>query len=267
MKLITAIFIISVGLTSFAAAEEPHPHNLMLSHTHEFQSSILEEEIGILVGLPFNYQPESTNYPIVFHADGDVMFAMGTEILRLMSFEQSAPPVISVGVSYGGFREWLVARGRDYHPSDSAPETEGVAKFLRVLEEEVIPFVQANYSASENGHVFYGHSSGGLLALYAALSDSTTFDYILASSPSVEEETEWVELLLNNASAETAKTIFISLGEGETKTRPLLDSFVENLSAKSARHNVQYVIVPNMPHMAVIAPAYAAGMQYLFGVR
>ncbi|MEO1136387.1 MAG: alpha/beta hydrolase-fold protein [Pseudomonadota bacterium] len=267
MKLIAAAFILFLGFSSFVTAEEPHPHSLMLSQTHEFQSSILEEDITILIGLPFNYQPESMTYPIVFHTDGDVMFSMGTEILRLMSFERSAPPVISVGVSYGGFPEWLAARARDYHPSASDPNKEGVAKFLRVLEEEVIPFVRENYATSENGHVLYGHSSGGLLALYAALSESTSFDFILASSPSVEEEPEWIEQLLHEAGADTAKAIFISLGEAETKTRPLLDSFVNELSAKSARNNIRYVIIPDMPHMAVIPPAYAAGMKYLFGVE
>lgn len=267
MKIIATALSFFAGILSFAAAEESPPHNLMLSETHEFQSSILEENIRILIGLPFNYQPESKTYPIVFHADGDVMFSMGTEILRLMSFEQSAPPVISVSVSYGGFQEWLTARGRDYHPSDTALETEGVARFLRVLEEEIVPFVQENYATSKNGHVLYGHSSGGLLALYAALSGSTSFDYVLASSPSVEEEPEWIELLLNEASAERIETVFISVGEHETKTRLLLDAFVEKLSAKNSPDNIRYVIIPDMPHMAVIPPAYAQGMKYLFAIK
>lgn len=259
-----AILIVVAYPTGVGASQPPARYSLMASEIHEYQSELLGETITITVGLPFNYQPDTTNYPMVFHTDGDVMFAMGTEILRLMSFEPGVSPVITVSVSYGDFGSWINARQRDYHPSSAAVESEGAARFLNVLKNEVTPFLRDRYALAESGHVLYGHSSGGLFAMFTAFQEPALFDRVLISSPSLEEELTWTENLVERYDGETLPKLFFSVGGEEQKTRPLLDEAVATLRSKSLDQEIAYEVFSGASHMAVIAPAYAAGMRHLF---
>ncbi|MEM9619541.1 MAG: alpha/beta hydrolase-fold protein [Pseudomonadota bacterium] len=258
------LLIVMASPTVVSASQTPEPYSLMASEIHEFQSELLGANITITVGLPFNYQPDTTNYPMVFHTDGDVMFAMGTEILRLMSFEGNVPPVITVSVSYGDFGSWINARQRDYHPPSTAAESAGAARFLNVLKNEVTPFLRDRYALSESGHVLYGHSSGGLFAMFTAFQEPALFDHVLISSPSVEEEQNWAEDLVERYDGETLPKLFFSIGGEEKETRPLLDKVIAMLRSKSPNQAIAYEAFPGASHMAVISPAYTAGMRYLF---
>jgi len=58
-------------------------------------------------------------------------------------------------------------------------------RFLKVINQEIIPFIESNYRVLETGRGLAGYSFGGLFALYALLHTPKTFTHYIAGSPSM----------------------------------------------------------------------------------
>ena len=256
--------IISIVLGAVLFASTPlhaQPVSVPFTETHALESEILGETLTVQAGFPLRQIPDDARVPVVIILDSDVMFAMGTEILRLMSFEQSAPMVLTVGISYGSLQDWLAKRGRDYSPGVSPDD--GIRRFRMVLETEVFPLLQAQYPQADFSQAYlYGHSTAGTAALDTALTRPDLFAGILASSPSVEERTDWFEATLATWDGQLPERFYLSVGGRETATRSVLEEGDDRLLRTTS--NQQFVVFDDMPHMAVIPGAFAAGMMWMF---
>jgi predicted alpha/beta superfamily hydrolase len=109
-------------------------------------------------------------------------------------------------------------------------ETGGAELFLRVLEEEIKPFVAARYNVDAANQSLFGHSYGGLFVLHVLFTQPESFASYISSSPSIwYNERE----LLSHEAAFSARA-----GAGEIRTRLLLTSAADEELAESPERMV-----------------------------
>ena len=157
------------------------------SEINEFQSAITGEKYFIYVGLPRSYSDSTKIYPVMYIMDADGSFGTCTEITRLLALGNEVPEIIIVGIAYGvSFNEYLYNRQRDYTPTvmKKYAGSGGGKKFLRFIDEELIPFVETKYRVKRSDRAMCGFSYGGLFALYTLFHKPKLFNRYLAGSPS-----------------------------------------------------------------------------------
>lgn len=118
-------------------------------------------------------------------------------------------------------------------PSISTREQlgDGAADTLRALETKVLPVLREKYG--ELPVILGGYSLAGLFALWAG-TQTNTFAAIAACSPSL-----WIEGWADYADAHPllAKTVYLSLGDKEEKTRnPLSSTVGDRVREQHDRH-------------------------------
>jgi len=149
----------------------------------------------IAVSMPFNAKPD-IEYPAVYLLDGNQYFATATEIMTRLSYfrnAESAAPAIIVGIGYPTDDPGEVIRRRafDLTPSVSRGPVPGISAsggrdaFLRVIEEEIKPFVMSRYPVDRNRQSIYGQSLGGLMVLRVLFRNPSAFSTYIVSSPSI----------------------------------------------------------------------------------
>ncbi len=161
----------------------------------QFRSRFLRNQRDLIVYLPPGYdeQPQR-RFPVLYLQDGQNLFDGSTSFIPGMDWHvrQTADtlisngmvqPIIIVGIYNAG-----KARVREYTPT-RVPRLGGgrADRFAKFLVEEVLPFVQREYSTlSGPAHTGLGGSSlGGLVSLYLGLKLPQIFGKLAALSPSV----------------------------------------------------------------------------------
>ena len=259
MRLASLIAVVVVALCSTGISADGF--KMPATQTHTLSSEVLGETFDVVVALPFSYGQTTTNYPLLITLDGDAMFGMSAEIPRLLSFEGKVPPMIAASVVYGDFRRWIASRQRDFHSAD-----DGAARFLETLKREIMPILKSNYRIDENAVAIYGHSSGGLFALYAGIQDPSLFSHILATSPSLEEEPGWAASFpdIIKARQHVFPRFFISVDASEQAMIQALEPSIQALRSRMTDGSLTYKVYDEGGHMAVIPRAYTAGLHFLF---
>lgn len=189
------------------------------------------------------------------------------------------PDIIIVGIGYAvdRYAETMPFRNGDYTPTrrrlpDSCagrgllPQGGGPA-FLRVLKEEIIPFVDANYRTLPDRGII-GHSLGGLFAFYALFEAPGLFRRYAALSPTLA----WDRELMLEREAQVAQqrrtfdaTLFVAVGSQEIPcilqpTQRMLDSLRAH---KHTGLSVQYHVFPDEVHMSVLPGAIGRALRAL----
>jgi uncharacterized protein len=183
------------------AAWEPGAGALPRTWTRVVRSRVTGRSYQISVALPDGYAGTTAAYPVLYAVDANMQFGTVVEAARYMAMTGQGPALIVVGVGYPGreIGSAVVPRLLDLSPwPDSAfiagaaprlakygaPEgTGGGPAFLRFLQAEVIPLVEAEYRTVPTDRAIYGHSLGGLFAVYALLAGDGTFQRFIVGSP------------------------------------------------------------------------------------
>lgn len=123
---------------------------------------------------------ESQKLPVVYVTDGGEYLSFGkmNNVLDNLLAEKSIKPVLGVFIDprTNPNDNSTSKRMSDYAASDT---------FLDFLEQEVLPFIEQNYPASQKAseRVLMGASMGGLIATYAVLKRPQLFLNAAAQSP------------------------------------------------------------------------------------
>lgn len=143
--------------------------------TVSLQSVILNESRTIQVYNPGQPKSARQAYPVLYVFDGASLFWPTIGAARFMYSGSSLPQmpeVIIVSIINTN-------RDRDMPVPQEIANTNNANDFLRFLSEELVPYINKNYST--NGlNVLIGHSQGGLFVTYAGLQQSKLFPFILA---------------------------------------------------------------------------------------
>ncbi len=153
----------------------------------EFTSGINGVPYRVMISAP--KMEEGKRYPVLFVLDGYWYFRIASDIVTWGS--GSFEPAIVVGIGYPTEDRAEISRRRavdltiveekKYFPNGSG----GCDAFLRVIEEEVKPFVTARYAVDPSRYMLFGKSLGGLAVLRALFKNPERYSTYLSSSPSI----------------------------------------------------------------------------------
>jgi predicted alpha/beta superfamily hydrolase len=165
-------------------------------------SAEVGDQIEVTIALPAGASRDGEPLRAVYVLDPSFNFLTVTAAANWLSTAsglagEPVPPMIVVGVGYptddlGGI---MARRARDLTPTagDASPIPlpsvpfgfGGAAHFLDALVHEVIPEVEARSLADHRDRTLFGHSFGGLFALYTLFRRPDAFQRYLVVSPSI----------------------------------------------------------------------------------
>ena len=270
----------------------PKTQGLVLAEveTSEFRSRFTGHEYRVHVSLPEGYAGSGKRYPVLYVPDADFNFdaartAYATIGLgRALGMGAPAEEYIIVGVplKVENTLDWARKRFYDLTPTvDDATTARyakqlrgevrsgGAALFLRTLQQEVIPYIDANYRTTADRGLA-GYSLGGLFTFWVMLQEQTTFSRYLVGSPSLWWNDGTI-LKAQAAFAEAGKKLrgraFFSVGATEGKI--MLDPFQRLLTTFGGRENAGFRfesrVFEGVDHLSGVAGAFSAGMKFLYG--
>lgn len=123
-------------------------------------------------------------------ADGNGLFGLVLDSVRLMQIPGLVPSAVVVGVGYPGtptVADTVGIRERDLAPTPwpAFPGSGGAERYLRFVRGPVLERVGDRFPGCLATTVFFGHSLGGLFGTWALLRDPPPFTHFILSSPSL----------------------------------------------------------------------------------
>lgn len=141
----------------------------------------------ILVSLPEGDVPYTGGYPVLYVLDANAYFASFHEAKRAQGpFRQA----IIVGIAYPGAAPLnFLRRSYDFsppaEPERNTPPQGGQDELLDFIEQQVMLAVARAFPVDAQQQSLFGHSFGGMLAIYGLFTRPGLFDHIVAASPSL----------------------------------------------------------------------------------
>lgn len=264
------LLVLFMGINQFNAQENSQ---IVIGEKHQLHSTILEEDREYWISLPDSYDNENSSYkkyPILVILDGNIHFQSISGMVNYMSSDRyrswKIPEMIVVGIQN-------VDRRRDYTPDKIVTVREnnsgGGKKFLRFLEEELIPELDQNYRTSDY-RILFGHSLGGLLTTHAYLQPTSAFKAFLAIDPSFGTwDSAVMDQKLANFSPESfQRYLYIATanwGKRNITNRDRHVRFFESLHRLSEEEfPVQLEYFENENHASVPPIAFYKGISAIF---
>ncbi len=155
---------------------------------HDFTSKINGRTYRIFVSTPFNAEPNK-RYPAFYVLDGNWYFAPAS--VNATECAREIGGAIVVGVGYPTDDHDVIRERRVFEltPASVASSTPGQYgggdAFLRVLEEEIRPFVNARYAVDPARQILYGKSLGGLMVLRQLFTKPEAYSTYIAASAAI----------------------------------------------------------------------------------
>jgi predicted alpha/beta superfamily hydrolase len=290
---IAALFLSATG---FAADEKPAakatftetgPVAVSRERQVEFTSAINGQPYRLMISAP-RAEP-GKRYPVLFVLDGNWYFRAASDTVTGGSGTFDAAIVVGIGYPTEERSEINKRRGIDLtvvvetrqglFPHGSG----GCDAFLRIIEEEIKPFVASNYPVDPARYMLYGKSIGGLAVLRALFRTPENFSTYLAVSPSIWQGDRAV--LTDEAGfSEKARAgalklrLLITAASGEDYTGPdpaVRASYEANGTGANARNladrlkilnpenvAVRYVLFQDEDHYTVSLPSIARAITF-----
>lgn len=156
---------------------------------YDFTSRLNARSYRLMISTPAKTDPKKS-YPVLYLLDGNYHFAAAANGAIYSAANQSTDPAIVVGIGYPS-DDFIDIRERrvldltpSVHPGDEH-RTGGGDMFLRVLLEEIKPFVASRHRIDDAREAIFGKSIGGLMVLRLLFRDPTAFDTYIVANPSI----------------------------------------------------------------------------------
>jgi len=240
-------------------------------------SSMVGRDYRINVALPLNYSKNtSKTYPVVYLLDGDLLFGALTGPTRLLQAVNELPELIIVGIGYG--MPWddtgEVKRLRELDYTPNASPDGGAEQFLKFIQDDLIPYIDANYRTDPMDRTIGGVSYGGLFPLYVLFSAPETFNRYIAVSPALW----WGDRMIFACEQEYADEhsdlpviLFLAVGGLEEKQYPtsgMVSNLVEFHRRLEDRNysglEMEMMIFEGETHHSVFPGAFSRGLRSVF---
>jgi predicted alpha/beta superfamily hydrolase len=228
--------------------------------TETIYSDILKEKRTIQIVLPDDYMPEN-KYDVLYVLDGEGNTQLTRQIGKYVQEAGFMPQPIIVGV-------YNTDRNRDLTPT-AVKETSssgGAGNFLSFFERELIPYISKKYRIKSNG--IFGHSFGGLFAMYALLTKPQVFDSYLVVDPSFWWDGGYTNKLAIeklDPKLHSNKSLFISarggMGSEEMKI-PTMDSILKAKAIPGFQWKV--VDYPGETHNSIRYKSIYDGLHFFY---
>jgi len=234
-----------------------------------FASESTGRTYHIHVRVPNGYEPEgSETYPVVYVLDGDSLWPVLAANHLFLTYDDSLPEAVIVGIAYGSFSPDINARSVDFMPPDpdgSSGREAGAADFARFLAHELLPLVESRYRADPDRRILFGQSRGGSFVLYSAFTDPDLFWGRIASNPAFTP----TEGFFFTEPAQAARPdLKLMIASGEHDWPALREGALRWAAAWEGRPDrpwdARVHTIPGGTHAANSADAYRAGLNWFF---
>jgi len=228
------------------------------------------QEYHLSVALPESYAASGQDYPVLYLLDGDLFFGMAANLTPLVCGSMGKPELIVVGIGYDleSMDEWFRLREIDLKVPEvaDAPADSRAGLFLNALNQEIIPFIEANYRVRPSDRALYGYSSGGFFVLYALFHQTGVFHRYIAGSGDLYLAYPYLiqhaDRLANRTSTDPLQ-LYLSTGELEEHQFPYFHQLLDFLERAS---------YPGLAVQAEVFPGAFHGpegivLTYLHGIR
>ncbi|MEK4869132.1 MULTISPECIES: alpha/beta hydrolase [Niallia] len=187
----------------------------------------------IFVYIPNIPVPEN-GFPVLYLLDGNANFGSYVEAMRLQTRTQEKTglhPAVIIGIGYETNEPYSKERYLDFtfnadqtslpkNPAGSKwPPHGGGKEFLAFIEDTLKPLVEQNMPINTNKQMIVGHSLGGLFVLFTLFTSPSSFQYYLASSPSIhwneEQLLEELDFLPERLSELDPSKLLLTVAEKE----------------------------------------------------
>jgi len=266
---------------------EPMPAQASLpnSYSYTLRSNALDEALRIDVAPPLGFAANQAALPAVYVLDGNGMFALVAQTVRLLEIGNELPPLLIVGVGYAtdSMKDVMTKRMRDLTPSFAEVPGEGSAgggadAFLTFINAQLKPFIAERFNVDAKDSTIVGDSLGGLFALHTLFTQPASFDRYVAGSPSLW----WDNGLAFRQEAECAarspklaSRLFMSVDGLEEdpnndRLRPFaMVSNLERMTSTLQRRaypglKLDTVVFPAETHLSVIPATMSRGLRSVF---
>lgn len=259
-----------------AAAPGVKTEKLVMGEKLTFHSKVLKEDRIVLIRLPRGYQESKRRFQVLYLLDAEFFFQQAVSAVQFLSEWRylggghRIPQLIIVGIVN-------VDRNRDYTPTyypvhgpSRFPTSGGGEKFLKFLETELIPLINAR-CRTQPYKIISGWSFGGLFTVHTFLEKPDLFEAYLAVSPSLWWDNQLPvkrAAALIKQSKISAKPLVVTLGEGEMAGdmgRSVNRGFVPLMKKNSIKGLAfTYVKIPDASHSFAPYKAFYEGLQALY---
>ncbi len=236
-----------------AVSADPYRKPLLLSP--RLQTAVLlplqaKQQHRIVVSAP-DAPPPKDGFPVIYVLDGDAWLGSAVEIAKMREYEKLDPAII-VGIGYPS-RSFFDAAGRsyDFTPAGSKErDFEGIAlgggdEFLWFINSTVKTWVHGHYRVDPKRQILFGHSLGGLFALYALYKSPSSFATYIAASPDLPFSNHIIskfEPAFRKNPARLNPRLLVTVGELEGKpSAALMDDYRRFYIAHPESHPGQTV--------------------------
>lgn len=213
--------------------------------------------------MPNNFRQEE-KYDVFYYLDANLK--SGKKLRQYVKdsvLNKKACKTIFVGVGHIG--NYRIRRRRDY----IVPEIENnkivnvsenfgqVDNFYKFMSSELIPSINSRYNTNKGNNTIFGHSFGGLFAVYCLFKNDTLFRNFYSLSPSLW--TNYYSIYNFNHLPDTSSQnikLFLSVGSMETinKIKPGADDFEQFIKQKNYSYlNFKYMIYPGESHNSQVS--------------
>ncbi|PCI85096.1 MAG: hypothetical protein COB24_14170 [Hyphomicrobiales bacterium] len=172
------------------------PNKMYGYETFTMKSAISGQKYRIFLSVPEKPAPPS-GYPVIYTLDANIRFATVAE--SVAAFERcNISSTLVIGIGYPDEFDRVKQRQIDMTPAESSnhpADIGGADDFLKYIQQELKPEIARRFKVDENSQSLFGHSFGGLFALYTLLTAPDSFHNYIAASPSLW----WQEKMLSHA--------------------------------------------------------------------
>jgi predicted alpha/beta superfamily hydrolase len=276
--------------------------------THEVQeflicSRIVAQTFKIKVLQPTSRTDNTERFPVLYVTDSDEFFGAYSDLAKILQGYGETPRFILVGVGYEEAGMASILRWRDLlshsirqnfqsviEPLIGSPafahgvdletvcRTTDAKDFLRFINEELMPSVNARYPTLPDDSSYAGYSAGATFGLYTLFAEQSTFRRYILGSPGTSANgchfcIELAEAFIKSEQQMNAK-VFVSVGELEEFQRGLDQfSFVSGyyrlmaVLKRSEIHGLDLTtrVFAGETHATAWALAFIHGLKAVFG--
>ena len=222
----------------------------------------------IHVRLPEGYEEdESRRYPVVYLLDGDSTFPMLAPLHLFMHYDDKVPEAILVGIAYGSFEPGINRRDVDFRlvMDDGSPG--GAARFLSMLEDELLPRIDRQWRTDPERRVIVGQSRGGSAVLQAAWLKPGLFWGHVASNPAREADTQLL-FGMDRAPPRKPRGGYLIVASGSRDRDYLRETALQWRDRIATRDDLpwdtRFIDIEGGTHAASLGDAYRRAMKLMF---
>lgn len=256
-----SILLITIALNSAdaqTALKEISKVPLTFGEVVSIDSKILSESRTLNIYLPDGYNTADTlKYPVIYLLDGsmneDFLHIVG--LVQFFNLQMNMPKTIVVGIANIDRKRDFTFPTTDRKLKMDYPTTGGSRKFIDFLENEVQPYIKANYPTT-NQKMLIGQSLGGLLATEILFKKPTLFtDYIIVS-PSLWWDNESLlkdARMFLGAHSKMPANVYVSVGaEGEIMEREAKNLAELLKNSDKPNLNSEFLFLSNENHATIL---------------